>query len=494
MRLGTLTAACLLCLLAVTAQTQPLQIEQPLVLPRDVAVLRPFRVYADPTRPTTETGLRDLSLADVHAAVERFFADDPRFNVVDARTRALARGRTDEQQDLVFIAQQSARLGSEYFRTYNLASAASELEAAEQTYRRTLRALTHPAEVADVYFAIALVEIELARVNEANAATHESRASEALRSVVRLDPARLVDGDRYPPSVVQLWRRAYVSHFVADGAGLDLRTDEAITTADALGVDAVVVVFAMTDGDTTRVSLQMFDRVEERFDQFGSFVVPPTLDAVRDAIEARLSSTVACQQPRFPAIDDADDEEGSVYLSLSFSSATYLNRPTDRLFYSRGARLSLSWMVQETFGLYLSGAQWVASRDPDGELLAAIDSTRGEIGVLAGGRFRRLRVVGHVGFDVSRIGRVRATDAFWCKVSRGEPTEFDALRACDEDEMTDTNPQAQLGFTLGVRTDVQVVGPFFLHASIGTSLTIAPFEGRSLGTPVWLDTGVTYRF
>lgn len=486
------TIAILCCAPQAVAQVD--ELEQIEIIPRRVAVLQPFRAYADPTRPSEETGLRALSLTAVHDAVQRMLARDPRYLLVDPRTQALAKAREPEQEDLLFIAQQSARLGREHFRAYNLASAVSELAAAVETFQRTPRGLTHPAEVADAYFMTALVELELARVDEANAAIHESRAADAMRTVIRLDPGREVTSAAYPPSVVERWRRAYVSHFVDDGVGLQLTASEASTLASGLEVDTVVYVFALTDGDRTKISLQVYDNVESRFDVTEVFTVTPVLDDVRDAIGRRLSAAIACQVPRVPTPEAGVSDANTAYLHLAFSSATHVRRPTSRVFYSRGARISLSYMLSSSLGFYVSGAQWVASSDPNGELLQPIDTTRGEISALVGGRWRRARLVGRMGLDIARVGRVSATDAFWCKVSEGEAVSFDDARLCEEADMANIAPQGQLGFALGLQSDVRMFGPFFAHASAGVSLTVVPFEGHSVAIPVWLDLGFSYRF
>lgn len=474
---------------------QPVEFEQPEIVPRSIVVLRPIRAYADPAVPATQTGLRDLSLRDLHTQIERFFDRDPRYDLVRGDVRALALARDEAQQDLTFIAEQSARLGGEHYRSYNLATAAGELRAAAETYARTTRPLTHPSEVGEVYLTLALVELERARAHPDERAVHESHADQAFRSLARIDPGRVVDPNLYPPSVVEAWQRAYVAHFVSGGASLELRVSEAAHLARLLEVDALVHAFTTTDRDGTFLHVQVYDAVENRFELHERLPIDGSQADAEDGLMRRLSTTVACQTPIAPpAPAEPDPERGSLYLTLSYASATYLTRPTDRLFYNRGARLSASWMMLDTFGFYLSGAQWVASRDPDGELLASVDTTRGALGILAGGRVGRLRAFGQAGFDIARVGRVRATDDFWCKVSEGEPVEFDDERACLSSDVIDTDAQAQWGFTFGVGADLQIVGPAFLHASVGSSVTVTPFEGRAVSTPVWVDIGATYRF
>ena len=146
-------------------------------------------------------------------------------------------------------------------------------------------------------------------------------------------------------------------------------------------------------------------------------------------------------------------------------------------------------------GLGLSATQWNAQRDPRGQLLGSVDSTRVLALALAGGRVGRFRIAGTAGVDMTRVGRVRATDAYWCKVSEGEPTVFDAARACDAADVLDAAPAAQLGLTVGATVDMWLTGPFWAHTALGSTLYVAPLDGgRAFDTPAWLDAGVTYRF
>lgn len=474
----------------------PPPIEQPEIIPRQTAIVRPFRAYADPTLPPASTGLRALSLTEVEAVAESFYRGDPRYAVVEFVARNLRASRADDQQDLVFIARQSARLGNEHYRAYNLASAVSELESALETYDRTTHTWTHPDEVGDVWLALALVELELAASGPADeAAFHEARARDAFRGLVRVQPSRSPDPHLYPPSVVQTWREAYLSHFLDDGLGLRMTRAEAERAAGLLDVDQLVWAFTMTDTDGTRLVLQVYDAVTGRFEDDATLRSEAVLPAVREALEMRLSTVVACQelvQP--PPAERPDPESSAVYLETSYASATFLERPTDRLFYARGVRLSAQIMLEDTFGLYLAGAHWVANRDRDGDLLSGVDSTRGTLGVVAGGRLGRVRVFGTGGLELARVGRVRTADDFWCKVSEGEPQVFDEERQCEESDVTDFEPQGQFGLTFGLGADVRIVGPFWVRAMAGATVSIAPFEDRSAGSPAWIDTGVVYRF
>lgn len=475
------------------ARASEFALPQPDVIPRRTAFVQPFRAYADPTLPVESTGLRDVSLRDLSRTLETVYADE-RTVLVDFHARALAFDRSPAQQDLVYLAQQSARIGTEHFRAYNLASAASELRAAIDAYGRTVRAWTHPDEVADVYLALALAELELAAAVPTEAAAHEARARGALRAMIRLDPTRTLDNHQYPPSVVEAWQSAYLAHFLDDGRALALSTREAEQLATRLGVDQLVWVFLMSDAGGRRVHIQVYDHLQARF------VRDETVNAdqsagIENSLWSRLSTALACQPLSLPEPEaPPETERRAVYLSAGYSAGTYVQRPTARLFYNQGVNVDVAWMYRETFGLYGSVTQWSATRDPDGELLSPLSTTRFALGVVAGVRWDRLRLTVNGAVDVARIGRVEATDAFWCKVSEGEVFVFDDERRCEENQMERTPPSAQGGFAVGLALDARVAGPFWMRAKATTVVPVVPFEDRTVGVPVGFDVSAMYRF
>lgn len=491
--------AAVLCFLLVGLLSDPvsaqsaLEVGQPAFVPRSVVVVRPFRVYADPTRPPEETGLRELSIADVERVPRRFTARDPRYHLVDFTAALLREARTERHEDTLEIAAQSARLARGHHQAYNLPSAVSELEASLDLYERTTRGWTRPEDVGDAWLTLARVRLELAQADAENAQVHLAHADAAFRQMIRVNPGRRIDPFEFPASVVEAYHAAYLEHLLDGGAQLRLDASEARRLARIAEADLVIYAFVLTDADGHRLVLQAYDVLDERFVLDEEVEIEPTQAAVSDEIEAALSRLAACQERIPPPVVDEPADRGTLFVSTAFSAGTYTERPTDRLFTNLGAKLSLTFMVRETFGVTFSGTQWTAPRDPDGELLRALETTRGTLGVVAGGRASRgLRVLALAGLDVTRIGRLRATDSFWCKVSEGEPFEFDDVRRCEESDLFDEDPQVQLGLTFGLGTDLNLSGPFWLHLQANTSIYSVPLEDRRVNFPLSLDIGLTY--
>ncbi len=398
---------------ATLAQAQSaLELTQPDIIPRNVVIARPFRVYADPALPAEETGLRDLSMADVEAVPRRFFARDERYEVVEFTSARLAAARETAHEETVFIAEQSARLGYGHHRSYNLASAVSEFEAAVEAYARTTRAWTHPEELAEVWLTLARVHLELASVDTDRADEHLVQAADELRQLIRVDPGRQVDEFNFPESVVGAYRRAYLDHLINRGRELRLTRAEAIRLAEIADAYLVLYAFILTDESGHSLVLQAYDAYEARFVIDEEFPIEPELTQVSETIEAALSRMAACQELVPAPVVEPPGGRGTLFLSTAFSVGTYTTRPTDRLFGNYGAKFALSIMLRETFGVYVGGLQWTAPRDADGELLRPLESTRGVLGVTAGGSARgRLRAFAIGGLDFTRIGRFRATDS-----------------------------------------------------------------------------------
>jgi hypothetical protein len=456
-------------------------------------ITRPFRIYPDPGLPAEETGLRAVSLSDVEGVPRRFFAQDERYRLVDFTDAVMADSREPDHEETIFIAQQSARLGQGHYRAYNLASSVSDFGAAIDAYDRTTRMWTRPDELGDVWLALARVRLELAQVDYENEQEHLAYADDAFRNLIRIDPSRRIDEREFPASVVDTYQRAYRDHILNGGADLRLSEFEARQLAAVGDADVVVYAFILTDDSGHRLVLQAYDVLTERFIVDHESVIAPNLEDVTSEIEAALSRVVACHGLLPPPSVEAPRDRGTLFLSTAFSLGSYTTRPTDRLFTNLGAKFSLTVMLRATFGLTLSGGQWTAPRDPDGELLRPLESTRGSLGVVAGGRAGgRLRAFAIGGLDLTRVGRLRATDSFWCKVSEGELFEFDNERRCRESELVDEEPKAQLGLTFGFGTDVNLTGPFWLHLQANTSIYSVPLEDRRVNFPVWLDVGFTY--
>lgn len=478
-----------------TARASVWDVEQPPHQPRTVVVARPVRIYADPTVLPRAPLVRTVAASDVEAALRRVVARDDRLVTLDFTRAALDAGRSDAQVDLAFIAEQSARLGAEYIQTYSLASARSELESSVSTYARTLLPWIRADAVASVYRDLALVHLELAHDDPAAAAAELGRADTSFRAMIRIAPSVALDESRYPSSVVDAYRAAYAGLLAERGRALRMRADELRFVASSLDADLVVYAFLIAHEQGATVVLQVFDARESRFVADEELEVDASLDAVVDALTAALGASLECLEPIAPPAPPRPPEAGHTWLELSFSSGAYTGRPTSAYFYNRGVRLGLSRMLRDTFGLFGSVTQWGSRSDANGELLGSVDSTRVLAGGLAGARFRRARAYAEMGLDVTRIGRVSATDSFWCKVSEGEPFAFDEDRECRASDIVATRPGAQVGLHVGLGGDVQISGPFWLHLLAGATLYVAPFDQeRALNGPIWLDVGGQYRF
>jgi hypothetical protein len=469
---------------------------QPAFQARTVAFVTPLRVYADPALPATERGLRNASLPD---AVRRAMASldrDPRYTLVrDVDARLVAAARTGERSDVQFIAERSTALGIDHFRSFNLATGASELRSALDGFARTLSAWVRPSTVAEAWQYLALTELALARAEPDRAVEREARAVSAFRSMIRVAPQRSIDPDAFPRSVVDAYERAYAAHFLDAGQLLRLSASEGRQLAEALGVMQVIHVVVLHSTEQTALVVQVWDDLAQQvvFDEH--VVVEPTTRGLADALTASLSRAAACQ-PLLPPPDAVviDRERGSVYLGVGYSGGSFLGTETRRPFWMHGATIHVSGLLRESIGLYGSTSIWRARRDRDGDLIGALDVVRGSAGAESSARFGRLRLFGRAGLDVTRIGRLRATTSFWCKVSEGEPFVFDGERSCEADDLVDNRARIQLGprFTAGL--SARLAGPVWFQASADLTLFVAPFDDRDLDTPFGVDLGLVYRF
>lgn len=413
--------------------------------------------------------------------------------VPDVAARLAEASRGERHTDLLFIAERSAALGIEYFRAFNLASAVTELESALSTYGRTLAPWTQPDAVAEAWQYLALAELALAELTPTEAAAHEARAGRALREMIRVAPGRTLDSARYPTSVVALYEQAYVGHVIDAGRDLAMRADEARRVSALLGVDQLVSSFALVVDEGIILHLQLWDARSGRFAVEESIALPDDATDLQGPLDAALSRVVACL-PLIPVPEaDPDEERGSVYASLGYTSSTYLTSVTTERFVSHGAHFGAQWLARETVGMFGRFSQSVARRDPRGELVARVDSTRVALGVLASARRGRVRGFLEGGLDLTRIGPVSATTSFWCKVSEGEAVSFDETRECVEDDVVELDARLHGGIELGAGFGVRLGGRFWFETRSRMSLYVAPFEGRSLDTPVGLDFGLSYR-
>lgn len=469
---------------------------QPVFAPRTVAFVSPLRVYADPSLPEAERGLRNASLPDAVRRAMGTLHRDPRYTVVrDVDARLVAAMRDGERADVQFIAERSTALGLDHFRSFNLATGASELRSALDGFSRTLSLWVQPATVADAWQYLALTELALARAEPERATEHEARAVAAFRAMIRVAPQRGIDPDAFPRSVVDAYERAYTAHFLDEGQLLRLSPNEARQLADALGVMQIVHVVALHQAEQTALVVQVWDDVTQQvvFDEY--LVVEPTTRSMATALSAAMSRLAACQ-PLVPPPDYVapDRERGSVYLGVGYSGGTFLGTETRRPFWMHGATVQATVLLRDSIGLYASTAIWRARRDRDGDLIGALDVVRTSLGAESSARFGRWRLFGRAGLDLTRIGRLRATTSFWCKVSEGEPVVFDAFRECDADDLVDNRARVQLGPRFSAGLAARLAGPVWLQAASHLTLFVAPFDERDLDTPFGVDVGLIYRF
>jgi hypothetical protein len=470
--------------------------DAPAFVPRRVAVMSPVRIYIAPSLADDSAGLGSLSLPEVAASVRQRFASDPRFDTLnDVPERLAAQARAPSQADVLFVSERSVELGREHVRAYNLASAATELEAAINGYNRTAASWTMPRNVAEAWEALALTYLERAQVEPENAADHEARAMQAFGELIRVSPTRDYGPNAYPAMVVQAHREAYTRHWLNDGSDLRMRPGEANQLSGWLSVDYVVSVFAMVDAAGPRIVIQVWNTRAGRFVHDEVVAVPEETEAAATLVDAAVSRVVACL-PLVPPTDAQleDNERGSVYLSAGYATGAFLGTPTRRRFFQHGATLSLAAMLTENVGLRLSGSQWSARRDRDGDLITKLESIQLTAGVITAARLGRLRLSVDAALDVTRIGAVKATTSFWCKVSEGDPFVFDDGRECDAADIVDRAAQVQAGPQFGVGVGAQLAGPLWIDLRIHLTLYVAPFDNRAFDTPFGLNSVLTYRF
>lgn len=478
-------------MLAAPARAQLEPSGQPAFVPHETAFLTPTRWYAT---PASREASASLSLPGAWASVARQVDRDPRLEVVpDVGLRLAEASRAERHADLLFIAERSAALGIEYFRAFNLASAVTELESALQTYGRTLASWTRPDAVAEVWQFLALAELSLAELEPEQRAEHEARAERALREMIRLAPGRIMDADRYPASVVAAYEQSYVAHVLDEGAGLRIRASEAALVSELLGVDQLVSAFAISRDAGVLIVVQVWDAREQRFAHDEALPVREDV-GFGDPLAAALSRAIACL-PLLPAPEPPpESERGAVYATFGYTGSSYLTTVTTSRFLNHGAHFGVQWLGSETFGAFVRFSQSAARNDPEGDLVARVDSTRLAAGALTSARLGRLRGFVEGGVDLTRIGPVRATTSFWCKVSEGDAELFDEERSCDPEDVIDLDARLHAGLEFGVGAGVQLGGPLWFDARARMSLYVAPFDSRSLDTPFGVDLGLTYRF
>jgi hypothetical protein len=470
---------------------------QPAFTPRRVLVHRPIRVYADPRIPPNEVGMHNVSLVDVQRRLRRVLRADPRTvdAISDLDAWLLQIERDPTLGDLATLARQAARIGISHFRTYQMATAVDEMEAALTTFGRTPLPVSDPGVVAETHFYLALASLELAGLQPSDAARHAARARRSFREVVRLDPTRRITADTFPSAVVDAWHAAYAEHLVDGGASLGLSASEAAWLATRADVDTVLEAFVLVEREQVWLRIRAWSRRRGAYSLDRRLPVRPSEEDVADVLEQALLAHIACEPllpPPAPLV--VDTERGRTIVSVASAAALFLEVPTRTQIAHMGGQLGVSYTVTESFGLGLDTQLLFSQRDGQGDLVRRVDTVRTVASAFAVGRFGRWRIEGGSGLELTRMSSVQATSSFWCRVSGGDPFVFDDLRACRESDVTRTPASTLFGFEVRARAMVRVVGPVWMQTALSGSFYLLPFGSRTFDFPLSLSLGAAYRF
>ncbi len=479
------------------ARAQTLVETQPAFRPRVALAVPSFRIYADPTLPATQTGIGAVSLPEVRRAVERFVDADPRWAVPErgAAVRLVEQARDDVQADLVTLARQGARLGIGSYEAYHLRTAIDELHQATETWASTVEPWLEPGPIADAWLYLALAWNALGLAGDTDPVTASAHVDAALREMVRLDPLRVLDRNTWPSAVVEAWQAAYLGLLLDDAGGLGLQRDDAQWLAERLDVDTIAWGWVAVRSDGAVLHLQLWDAPTQRFILDARVPVGADTAETVARIEAELSKLVACT-PALPPppIDEVPHDAGTTWVGGGPSSAVFLSGPSRRRFLHVGMVLDATHMITDVAGVYGALRLMTSLPDPDGDVISRIDTQRAEVGGLVAWRGRRGRLYAGGGIELARIGAVRATTSFWCKVSEGEPLEFDAQRECDDEDVQNSPGLANAGVAFRAGGAVRVAGPVWLDLRTSATLYFAPVSDRELDAPISVDLGLLYRF
>lgn len=481
--------------LSVIASAQSLVSEdqQPQHQPFRIVVMPTLRMSDDSTTvPTTEMA------ESVAAELESWIARYPRAELVP--WNELLASQTSAEA----LTLEQLRLGRRLYRAGDLDSAEEELAEAMQTASVSLLPWQEQRAMIESYESLFLLQLERASTAAEGAAfrQRENLARNAMRNLLRLDPAFFVDPARFPERIVELFQLERETASDELLVARPYRPDALARIVDRARADVIVETVVVRRGSrvTGRVLISYGDPLAVEVDEAIVWQSPDNaLDLGKEMAEFAIDSlevAVVCLPPTpIPSLDETERRPLEVWLGAGYMAGVYISSPTRARFLNHGAAFRTLVQFHEYVGIQASLHVLSSAEDRFGDLLDRVSTVQAGLGPSFSYTTGRFRTFFEPAFSYTQVGRVRASEEFWCKVSNGRETVFDGSgRDCSENDITETAPQAYLGIQLDGGVGVRLAGPLWLMARLHSVLFLAPVEGRSVDFPLGGELGLGLQF
>jgi hypothetical protein len=494
MRIGIAWIVCVTSALA-TAQPSEVDVDQEPFQPRSVVVV-----------PTVRLALLEADSDWMGGASEGFQRDIQDWLRRSIRTSLASwpalMGELTESEELTV---RRMRLGQRLYRTGQLDAAEEELVGALQDAARSLLPWKRFELVSSAYESLVLLHLELAATADSEESErHENLARNAIRSLLRVDPGFRASPVRFPDRVVEMFQearamagsevlvtrlhRAGTVEAVAARTGADLVVESAVVIREN-EVGARLVVTDTNESEIVADEKRIWERGPENSErEFEAEIA----GFFRDALERAVS----CLPPIPPETSVGEPvDDVRVWIEAGYSAGTFLTTPTRRKFLNHGVAFRTTVQFHEFVGVYLSFHSLFSVEDRFGDLLDRLATIQLGIGTSFSYQSGRFRAFFEPGIAYHQLGRLRATEDFWCKVSDGEVVTFDETgRACRADEITNRDPQAHFGIQLDGGVGLRIVDPLWAYLRIHSVLYLAPADNRELDFPFGGEAGLSLTF
>lgn len=472
--------------------------EQPAFVARSAPALPFVQIYTLPDesgRVRSGAGYRQAvaqAYGEVFGADVRIALSDERFEPLDVYGPGGARVSSGDSR--IDEALETLARGRQLFRAGDTTSAAEVLREGLQQASSTALPFTQFELLAESWETLALVALELSVERDEEGDSWRSLSRVALREMIRLSPERTVDPRLYPQRFFDAWRSAYREQTVATTTLLSVRSDEARALSAFLDIDLLVDVRIIEADESGQIGVRVYDRVDDRFFYDGLHAWEGGAEEITVIVERALSAALACLPPHTPPPAEEPSRLRDVYVYSNWLAFSYLERPTTRAFLNQGAELGAQFYFTENVGLSLVAQLAFSNRDADGDLLDTVQTS--SISLSPSFQFvrDRYRIFLEAGPQLTRVSRVRATRSYWCKVSGGEPFQFDDERACLAEDITEQGARAQFAMSFRLGFALRIAGPLWAHINASSALYLLPFEGRAVDFPVGGSAGLMFQF
>lgn len=494
-----LLALCVLSFGTTAAHAQELPregglgLEQPELLARRVADDALVGVYPGPDG-AAEADVERLREV-VHRAYRSVFGADARTELSGVSMRDLETLASEAFSESTNLVARQLELGRRLYRAGEIAEAIETLEEALASPQRPILALARPDIVAESLEVLALATQEALADGLLSDDQLEARLRYVLREWIRIRPGHRIDGRRYPMTFVEAWRQAYFDQLETSAALLAIRIDEARQVAAILDVDLFVDLRLLHGPRGSSVSVRLYDRVEDRFAYDALLAWDGSAEGLERVLSESFSAANACIPLRAPVSElERKRRVNSVWLYGGWTGFTFMQRPTNQLFFNQGAEAGLQVYFTSVVGMFIETQLAFSSRDRAGTLLRSVQMQGLSAGISLKYERPRYRLFLEGGPYVGRRSSVVVTQDFWCRVSGGDAFDFGPNRACDDRDISRSEGGAVMTINFRGGLSVRIAGSVWLNASIWTAMTVAPFEGRTLDVPVGGTLGAAVKF